>query len=520
MTQFEKTHLPCPCGTSSDAYAVATDGHGYCFSCTKRFPAPDGDLDPFEDEAENSPSTSTSYTQEYLTWRSVTAATMRAYDVRTKVDQTGKPHSVAFPYAKGQAAKHRLIDEKRFWAEGLISECGLFGADRFSAGQSKAVTICEGELDALSAYQMLGSQYPVLSVQSASSALRDCTRSFEYLNQFEKIYLCFDNDKAGDKALKQVASLFNYNKVYQVKLSLKDPNEYLQANKFKEFKNIWYNAGRYLPDNIISSVSSFKDALKESKKDTGLPFPFSTLQEKTLGLRKGEVTLFTAPEGVGKTEILRAIEYHILKTTESNLAIIHLEENKVRSLKGLIGYDLAKPVHLPTCNVTDEEIEATLDKLVTRDDRLYVYSHFGSDDPDTILSTIRFLVSACNCEYVFLDHISIVVSGRTEDDERKTLDYLSTKLAMLVEELNFALVLVSHVNDEGKTRGSRNISKIANTWIHLNRNLEADTERDRNTTNLVIKKNRFASYTGPGGKLLFDPTSFILTDEKDTFELP
>lgn len=520
MTQFVKTHQPCPCGNSSDAYSIAADGHGYCFSCSSIFPGVSDFTDTRTIEEDDTPTSPTVYSEEYLPWRGISTGTMRYYDVRTKVDSTGKPRSIGFPYGGGEATKHRLIDEKKLWSEGLIGKCGLFGQDRFSAGQSKSVTITEGEIDCLSAYQMLGSKYPVVSVQSASSALRDCTRAYEWLNQFERIYLAFDNDKPGDKALKAVASLFNYNKVYHVKLSLKDANEYLQADKGKEFVSIWYNARRYLPDNILSSLSDFKDALRESKKDTGISFPFPCLQEKTLGLRKGEVTLFTAPEGVGKTEILRAIEYHILKTTGSNLAIIHLEENKVRSLKGLVGYELAKPAHLPTSGVTDEEIEATLDKLVVRDDRLYVYSHFGSDDPDTILSTIRFLVSACGCEYVFLDHISIVVSGRNEDDERKTLDYLSTRLAMLVEELNFALVLVSHVNDEGKTRGSRNVSKIANTWIHLDRNLEAETEKDRNTTKLVIKKNRFASYTGPVGKLIFNPQSFILTDESEVFDLP
>lgn len=459
------------------------------------------------------------FSYEFLPWRGVAKETMRSYGVKTKVSSSGKPHSITFPYSK-EASKHRLIDEKKFWSLGPIGDAGLFGQSKFSSGSSKAITITEGELDALSAFQMLGSKYPVVSVQSSSSALRDCTRSFDYLNSFEQIYLCFDNDKAGEKALKQVASLFNYNKVFHVKLSLKDANEYLQADRDKEFVRIWYNSRRFLPDNIVSSLSSFKDALSEDKKDVGTSLPFQCLQDKLLGLRKREVYLFTALEGVGKTEIIRALEHHILKTTESNLAIIHLEEGKARSLLGLIGYELEKPAHLPTSGLTQEELETALDKLVTRDDRLYVYSHFGSDDPDTILSTIRFLVSACGCEYVFLDHISIVVSGRSDEDERRALDYLSTRLAMLVEELNFCLILVSHINDEGKTRGSRNISKIANTWVSLSRDLESTEEKVRNTTNLLIKKNRFASYTGPAGKIMFDPSSFTLRDESEVFDLP
>ena len=35
---FSKTHLPCPCKESSDAYAIRTDGSGYCFSCGENYP--------------------------------------------------------------------------------------------------------------------------------------------------------------------------------------------------------------------------------------------------------------------------------------------------------------------------------------------------------------------------------------------------------------------------------------------------------------------------------------------------
>ena len=36
-----KIHLPCPCGTSSNAFTVYEDGHGYCFrgGCEKYFKA-------------------------------------------------------------------------------------------------------------------------------------------------------------------------------------------------------------------------------------------------------------------------------------------------------------------------------------------------------------------------------------------------------------------------------------------------------------------------------------------------
>src|SRR5688572_7042006 len=254
MKKWKETHLPCPKCNSSDAYSIDQDGRGYCFSCGKI--VSEGPTQRSETVGEEV----STFSYEYLPWRGISRDTMRFFDVKTKVLEDGKPHSIQFPYGTA-ATKFRLVDDKEFWSKGPIAKAGLFGKERFSAGSSRAVTIVEGETDTLSGYQMLGSKYPVLGVQSASTALRDCTVDYEFLNQFEKIYLCFDNDEPGKKAAKQVSALFNYAKVYYVNLTLKDPTDYLQSGKIQEFRNIWYNSKKYLPDNIESSLADFKKTI-------------------------------------------------------------------------------------------------------------------------------------------------------------------------------------------------------------------------------------------------------------------
>ena len=108
----------------------------------------------------------------------------------------------------------------------------------------------------------------------------------------------------------------------------------------------------------------------------------------------------------------------------------------------------------------------------------------------------------------------MVVTGLQGDDERRTLDYISTRLAMMVEELDFCLFMVSHVNDDDKTRGSRNIAKVADLRIHLYRDLTSESEEDRNITSMIIMKNRFAGRTGPAGRLQFDPETYVLNEIK------
>ncbi len=500
--KIKKQHLKCPKCPSSDAYTEYEDGHGFCFSCNTLFPA--NRTDKRFDEPE-------SVSLEYLPWRGVSAGTMRAMGVQTRVGKDGKPLEIIYKYPKG--AKVRSISEKKFHSEGDLATAQLFLKDKFPTGSSRYITITEGEQDALSVKEMLGPSCAVVSPRSSSSAKKDCAAELDYLNCFERIYLCFDDDEVGQKAARQVASLFDFNKVYLVRLNgLKDATAYREANRDKDFRDLWYSARRWLPDNIKSALSELTKTATGKKIDAIATYPFPTLQSMTYGIRPTECVLYTAQEGIGKTEILRAIEYHVLKTTDFPIGIIHLEESDQRAVQGLAGYELQKPVHL--LDIPEVDVGRALTNLVKRDDRLFVYSHFGSKDPADFISSVRFLVAGCGCRLVFLDHITMVVSGDKDDNDAATLDELSTQLAMLAMELEFGLHFVSHVNDFGKTRGSRNISKIADIRIDLERNLKAESATERNTTKLTVSKNRFCGDTGPAGELFFNRDKFTVSEKE------
>jgi twinkle protein len=441
------------------------------------------------------------------------------YDVKTKVDPSGKPVSVGYKYPNGSYKVRDLTKDKKlesvFTTKGDIAKAGLFGRDRFPAGSSNTVTITEGELDALSLYQVLRS--PVVSVRSSSTGQLDCTIDRSWLNSFERIYLAFDADGPGNECAAAVARLFDFNKVYLVRLpggDRKDANDFVRAGESDELRTIWKNSKRYQPDNIKSELSIFKTILSE-KPQWGVPYPWPSITRATYGIRKKESVLITALEGVGKTEICHAIEHSVLKNTDDNVGAIYIEEPEKRHLEALAGIELKQPVHLPDRTASDSEVFDALQAVVRKDDRLFIYSHFGSDDPDIILDTIRYLVSSRGCSYIILDHISMVVSGLRSRDATSALDYLSTRLQMMLMELDFALILVSHVNDELLTRGSRNISKVGNVWLHLSRDLKSEDDLTQRTTNVSLFKNRYAWKTGPVCQLLFDPVSYTLSETND-----
>lgn len=485
---------------SQDNLAVYDDGHKYCFACSTYIPGDDTLND-------------TTYTFEYLPYRGITSSTFKFYGAKTKIDASGKPIEIGYPERNGSFHIRRL-EEKGFYHKGDYKP-GCFGIDKFVPGAHRHIIITEGYEDALSLYQALRG-VPVVSVHSSSSAVVDVGHDRSALNAYDRIYLAFDGDEQGSDAAAAVAKLFDYAKVYHIRFpggNRKDANDFLRHGEVDALLNLYNNAKKFAPQNIESELRVFKNILFEAPKE-GVSYGIPTLDYMTYGIRTGETVLLTAQEGVGKTEVMHKIEYTILKEhPDAAVAAIFLEEPKKRHLQALAGIHLQRPVHLPDCGIEDAAVYKAVQDLVRVDDRLHIYSHFGSDDPDHILDTIRFLVSGRGCKYVFLDHITMVVSGLGGDNERRALDYLSTRLEMLVKELDFALILVSHVNDDGLTRGSRNIAKVADIRIDLTRDVTATDPIVRRTTNVLVRKNRFCGRTGPAGQLLFDPATYTLNED-------
>lgn len=502
---------PCPeCqshgrDTAGDNLVVFSDGHKHCFACNYHIGTnDDGHMD------------TNTFSYEYIDWRGITRDTFRKYGAKAKIDVSGKPIEIGYPERNGSfhiRVVNPLDKGSKVYHKGDYKP-GCFGVDKFTAGSHRYVAITEGYEDALSLHQVV--RCPVVSVHSSSSAVVDVGQDRSYLNSYERIYLCFDGDEPGREAAAAVAKLFDYSKVFLVRFpggDRKDANDFVKAGRSDELLNLFNNAKKFAPDNITSELGVFKNILSETPK-SGVSYGIPTLDYMTYGIRTGESVLVTAQEGVGKTEVMHHILYNIMKE-QKDVAVgaIFLEEPKKRLLQALAGLHLHRPCHLPDSSITDAEVWRAVEEVVRVDDRLHIYSHFGSDDPDHILDTIRFLVAARNCKYVFLDHISMVVSGLGGDNERRALDYLSTRLEMLVKELDFSLVVVSHVNDDGLTRGSRNISKIADIRIDLSRDMLSADPTIRRTTHLRISKNRFCGRTGPAGQLLFDPITYTLSED-------
>jgi len=517
---FVKMHLPCnDCG-SSDALAVNDDGWTHCFSCEARR-APESD-DWAERNSEvlmeavthDSKPVHAFEDKNYRTIieRGISSDTARSYKCVHYDGQT------AFAYTDESgniiAEKVRSTD-KKFFVNGNWRDSHLYGQHLFSKG-GKFVTIVEGEFDAMAAYQMLGSKYPVVSIRNgASSAVKDVQKHYEWLDSFDNIVVCFDGDEPGQRAASQVAELFGAKaKVFKHLDGMKDACDYLQNKKMKEFTDKWWSSEQHVPDGIIVGSSLYEDVMKPLAP-ADCEYPFAGVNDLTYGIRKGELVTITAGSGLGKSQFVREIVWHILNKTEDNLGLMFLEESVRKTGLSLMSLAANKPLHLPDADATVEEKNDAFNATLGTD-RLYLFDHFGSTSVDNIINRVRYLAKGLGCGYVFLDHISIVVSAQASGDERRAIDEIMTKLRMLVQETGIALIVVSHLkrpeskgHEEGaatslaQLRGSGAIAQLSDMVIGLERNGQAEDVTERNTTRVRVLKNRFSGTTGPAGSLLY-----------------
>src|SRR5690606_5480197 len=308
--EFITVHVPCPCGMSSDAFCVRSDGSGFCFSCNENYTVSD-----LEKEIDLEPEGEISY--DYFPHRGISKKTFQFYKVQTKF-LNKEPFEVGFPFGENAAKVRRIDDKTKQKCIGEFKSAGLFGKENFDPGSKESITIFEGEYDSMAGLEMTRGESACVSLKSGwGSAYRDLVADYDYVNSFSKIYVCFDNDDRGRDALKAVQGLFDFQKVYVVKRhKFKDANEYLQNRACEEFYRAWTASRRFAPDNIISTFSDIENALEQSTEDQLGTYPFPELNEKLYGLHAGEVIVVKAPEGVGKTEFFRSLEHHLLKTTD------------------------------------------------------------------------------------------------------------------------------------------------------------------------------------------------------------
>lgn len=533
---FVETHKDCPVCGHKDCLGINEDGTAKCFSC--------GAFIKGEAVIEKPRLVKDNVTVKEgdinaLTDRGISQATATKYGVRSIVKSDGTIARHFYPYFNGAeevAYKTRIVDGKGFLSSGPISECGLFGQQTVGDKGGKYITITEGECDAMAAYELLGSKWPVISIKTGTAgAERDIKSQLEFLEKFDNIIICFDADNPGQTAAKKVARLLKPNKAKIMVMpdGFKDSNDMLRQNQHGSFVNAWWNAKTYTPSGVLN-VSQNRDKFHNRIKKKSIPYPWEGLNKKLEGLRQGELITLAGGTGLGKSSVTRELEHWLIRQTEDNIGIIALEEDWTRTVDGILSIEANARLHIDSVreSYSQDEIDILFDDMFIdndNNDRVWIHAHFGSNDIDGIFSKLRYMIVGCECKWVVIDHLHMMVSATLEGDERRSIDSIMTRLRSLAEETGAGLILVSHLRridgnkghekgvetDLSHLRGSQSISQLSDCVITLERNQQADDPVLASTTRVRILKSRYTGDVGIATYLQYDKETGRLMEIED-----
>jgi len=512
MTESEFIrHEPCPVCGSSDARAVYTDGHTFCFSCQSRTA---GDGDHHTHQMQNNVTFKGS--AQRLQKRNISEKTCEKYKIYRDDTHLRFPYYDGSGRIKGFKTKDKL---KQFKYEGVSTDT-LFGQHLFPSS-GRRIVITEGELDAASCYEAMDG-WPMVSLpHGAASAKKDLKKQIPLLQGYEEICLFFDNDEAGRNAVEQAASILPAGKVTIARLEqYKDASDALQANDKNAICRAIWDAKAYQPVGIID-CKTLLDVVTTPIPPCNHEYSFPGLQAMTHGIRYGELTTITAGTGQGKSTFCRQLATELLNKGEK-VGYIALEESNRRTALGLMSVAVNKALHLGEHEYST--LKDAYDKTILGWN-LYLYDHFGSLSADTIYSRIEYMALGLDTKIIFLDHLSILLSG-LDGDERRMIDQTMTNLRSLVERTGIKLFLVSHLrraqNDKahedgqrvsiGQLRGSASISQLSDTVLAL----ERDQQSNDDVSTLRVLKNRYSGETGVAAELKYDKSTCKFNETTNT----
>lgn len=517
-------HTDCPRCGSSDAGAVYEDGSCHCFSCANNWDL-SGDIAPntksrhiTEDNTTNTYSF-VDGTYKEIDNRSLKEATCQKFGYQVSLDNKSHIANYRDPKTNQIVAQKIRKAGKVFNVIGNGRDMPLYGQHLWSSG-GKSVVITEGEIDALSVAQAFDLKWPVVSLPNgAQSALKSIKTAYEWLSSFEKIVIAFDMDEPGQKAAVEVAEALPVGKAYIMRMpgDLKDANDVLKTLGTAAITRAFWEARPYRPDGIVG-LEELRQSVLNPIIIPSIPYPWPEWNDKLGGIREAELVTLTSGSGLGKSTLLRELAYHLAQR-DIPIGGMFLEESNQRTINSLIGLHLDKNILVNPEIASASEKAAAFDHLASK--KIYLWDHFGSNEIDAVVAKIHYMARALGIRYLFLDHLSILVSG-LDGDERKTIDVGMTKLRTVCSETGIGMFLVSHLtrpsgdkgHEEGakvslkQLRGSHAIAQLSDAVIGLQKDPD-DPTSDR--IDAVLLKNRFSGDKGDLGSLYYNRTTSRLT---------
>lgn len=386
-----------------------------------------------------------------------------------------------------------LFDKKKQVT--ITSDVPMPFYSQFKVPSCPYLIITEGEPDCVVLHQL--GALNCVSLPNGSGSVKTAFRNnYQFLQQFDVIYIAFDMDDAGNKAAEQAREMIDPLKFRRICFPCKDANDWLMEYEatMEDLEILMANAKRY--DN--PQITNMRDLPISyyQKLEMGVSSGFPSLDKLLLGLRQGEVTVISAETGAGKT----TFSCNVMK----NIA------------------DQGYGILINSYEISPETINRKMASLVLK--KLMKFDTFTQEDIDNYhswLSRTNCNINTSNCnislqtldkqleaasliyniKYVLIDHLDYITVAGSKQSKLDNIDDTVKRIHELAIKYNLGILLVVHPKQVDNKieitmnclKGSSAIKQYADNIIILTRK-----SRDINTDQVMLKihKNRLVGTEG------------------------
>lgn len=366
----------------------------------------------------------------------------------------------------------------------------LFNMNRINV--NSPLLICEGEPDCLSAIEA-GFKNTV-SVPLGSSNLHWIDENLEWLDQFESIIICADNDDAGVKMQKECVPRLGSWRTKVVDIPAipigntgrvtKDLNEILYVCGKDKVLELILDA----KDSPVPSVADLSDVEPTEYEDVdGVTTGLKAIDDELMRLFFGTLTIVSGQPGSGKSSLLTQLACNSLDNDIGTWLFSGELPNGVE--KSWFNYIFAGPRNITDAisrrgNPYKKISTTTLAEInKTYKGRWHIYRDDYDNTLDKLIASMTDTVRKYGARCLILDNFMCIDTETSEEELRSQTDTIK-KLIEFAKKYQVAVILVCHPRkmDAGTNvgiydiAGTSNIVNLAHRTIGLRRVTDAERE--------------------------------------------
>lgn len=412
----------------------------------------------------------------------------------------------------------------------------LFNMNRINT--TSPLLITEGELDCAAAIE--SGYLNAVSVPLGAGNFHWIEENFDWLEQFDSIILCSDNDKAGNEMRKEVLNRLGSWRTRFVEIPFE-----CDGHKIKDLNELMYFGGKdavidailNAKDTPVDSVSDFSDiqSLDLSEID-GIDTGFKMLDRKLMKLFYGTFNILTGVNGAGKSSFLSQLVCNCLDQ-EKNVFMYSGELPNYQA-KNWINFIFAGRYNVNRYENKDVEyykvnktVQPSIDEYYRG--KLFIYKDGYSQKAQDILASMEASARKYGCKLFVIDNLTSISLGGSDSTKWEKQEEFISRLIAFAKKFQVVVFLVVHPHKIDTVRrltkmdvqGISAIIDLAHRILSLYRVQDEDRQQSKKKKRVLEKdvvcdilKDRMRGYEGQSVELYYDrPSRRFFTCYEDLY---